>query len=645
MCGISGVIFADKLSADMQSSLLRKMNSALIHRGPDGEGIYQASNIALAMRRLSIIDLTGGWQPLYNENRSLVMVCNGEIYNHVELRESLIRLGHRFSTHSDCEVIVHLYEEYGADCVNHIRGMFAFALWDIEGQKLIIARDRMGEKPLYLYQQKDRLLFSSELKSLFASGEIPFELDPISIDQYFHYAYVPEPRTPLIGVRKLAAGHMLIIDVDGWTFEEKCYWRMEDSPPLDGNPGELIREQLELISSQIIRSDVPVGIALSAGLDSSAIAALAARKYPGTMQAFCVGYPGRPPNDERSGAKKFADYLGMPFNEVEVSVSEMVEFFPDLNYWRDDPIADISGYGYYAVMKSAREHGVPVMLQGQGGDELFWGYPWLKKSIQQTLFKSQVRSGGLTVYPQIIASHLMKPTGIRSLMYAIRNGFGIDTGFKAIADFKKRDPDRMVMFDLTPDYLMAEMSARTLYTDEFTNELLGSDPASIFSHGQPWPDVGVELTRIICQTYLLENGLAQGDRLSMASSVELRLPLVDSRLVETVIGLRKTQPDYFLDPKHWFKDAIKDIVPDWVINRPKQGFAPPVRDWYKALFAAYGGQLKDGYLVGAKVITPEAGRMLSTGPVPHGAIIPLSFKALVLESWCRCLLDKNRSYD
>jgi asparagine synthase (glutamine-hydrolysing) len=639
MCGISGVIFSDKLSADVQNSILRRMNSAMIHRGPDGEGEFVANNIALAMRRLSIIDLAGGWQPLYNEDRTLVMVCNGEIYNHIELRQSLIALGHRFSTHSDSEVILHLYEEYGADCVSHLRGMFVFALWDMLRRKIIIARDRMGEKPLYLHQQGDRLLFASELKALLSSGEVEFELDPVSIDQYFHYGYVPEPRTPLRGVRKLAAGHMITIDVECWSFDEKCYWRMEDSPPLEGNPAELIREQLDLISSQIIRSDVPVGVALSAGLDSSAIAALAARHYPGTMQAFSVGYPGRPRNDERAGAKAFSNYLGVPLYEVEVSVTDMVEFFPELNYWRDDPIADISGYGYYAVMKSAREHGVPVMLQGQGGDELFWGYHWLRKSIQQTLLKSQMLEHGKTVWPKILASNLIQPTGVRSLIYALRNGFGIGDGLKAYNDFKKGDQDSMIMFDLTPDYSMAARSARNLYTDKFINELADSNPASIFTHKHPWPDIGVELTRIICQTYLLENGLAQGDRLSMMSSVELRLPLVDSRLVETVIGLRKTQPDHSLGQKYWFKEAMKDIVPDWVMNRPKQGFAPPVRDWYKALFAAYGSQLQDGCLVSAGVITPEAGRILATGPVPRGAIMPLSFKALVLESWCRGLSD------
>jgi asparagine synthase (glutamine-hydrolysing) len=637
MCGISGVIFSSNFSVDTQIRLLRKMNSAMAHRGPDGEGEYISDNVLLAMRRLSIIDLSGGWQPIFNENKTIVLVCNGEIYNYIELRQSLIKLGHHFSTGSDSEVILHLYEEHGDECVNHLRGMFVFVLWDIERKRVLISRDRMGEKPLYLFQKRDRLLFSSELKSLLASAQVPFELDPVSINEYFHFSYVPEPRTPLLGVRKLAAGHILTVDIDKWTFEDKCYWRMEDSPPLEGNPANLIRDQLNLVVEQVIRSDVPVGIALSAGLDSSVIAALAVQHYPGTIQAFTVGYPGRKRNDERSAAKTFSNYLGMPFHEIEISTADMVNSFPILNYLRDDPIADISGYGYFAVMKLARRHGVPVMLQGQGGDELFWGYPWLRKSMQQTLLKSQMLEHGQSNFLKILGSEFIKPTGIRSLIHAFQNGFGVNAGIKKYYELKNGNPNAMIMFDLTPDFSMAAEGVSSIYTKKFINNLADSSPADIFAHAHPWPDIGVELTRIICQTYLLENGLAQGDRLSMASSVELRLPLVDSRLVETVIGLRKMMPDHHLGSKYWFKEAVKDILPKWVLNRPKQGFAPPVYEWYRALFSAYGNQLRDGYLVNSGVITPEAADNLADGPVPYGAIMPLSFKALVLESWCRSM--------
>jgi asparagine synthase (glutamine-hydrolysing) len=641
MCSVSGILIRSRQVDERDVATLDRMNSAMIHRGPDGEGKFVGENVALAMRRLSIIDLSGGWQPLYNEAGDIALVCNGEIYNHVELRANLVSKGHTFLTGSDCEVIVHLYEEYGDDCVNHLRGMFAFAMWDLTHRRLILARDRMGEKPLYLCELDDQLLFASELKGIIASEAIPFELDPVSIDQYFHYNYVPEPRTPLKGIRKLPAGSVLVVDWEGWRKVERRYWRMEESPPLEGASAWRIREQLDLISKQIVQSDVPVGIALSAGLDSSIVAALAARQYPGTLKAFCVGYSGNPENDERDDARKFADYLGIPFFDVEVAVSDVVASFSDLNYWRDEPIADISGYGYYAVMKLAHDHGVKVMLQGQGGDELFWGYPWLRKAAEQTHLKSEVREHGLKRLFHVLASNLVKPTELRSLLSCIRRSFGLGAGLRIFRDYRESDPNRLVMFDLTPDFAMAKSGLHFLYTDNFKEHLAETDPASLFCQQQPWSDINVELTRIICHTYLMGNGIAQGDRLSMASSVELRLPLVDSRLVETIIGIRKAHPDHRLPPKYWLKEAVQDIVPDWVMNRKKRGFTPPILEWCSALFRAYGQQLDGGYLVKAGVITAEAGRILAGDSRIQSAITPFLFKALVLENWCQKMISQK----
>src|SRR4051794_24473672 len=316
MCGIAGIVSKRPIQPE-ETAAVGRMNGRLRHRGPDGEGFFTGTNLALAMRRLSIIDLAGAWQPIYNEDRSLAIVANGEIYNYVELRRQLESRGHQLSTDGDIETILHLYEEYGLDCVQHLRGMFAFALWDSKRRRLVVARDRMGEKPLYLFENDGRLIFASEMKALVSSGLVPFELDPKAVDLYFHYQYVPEPLTPIKGVRKLDAAHLLTVEVDDWRIEEKCYWRMEDAEPLSGDPTTVIREQLETASELVIRADAPVGVALSGGLDSTAIAALAARKYPGTMHAFSVGYPGRPPYDERADAKALADHLEMPFHDIE----------------------------------------------------------------------------------------------------------------------------------------------------------------------------------------------------------------------------------------------------------------------------------------------------------------------------------------
>lgn len=636
MCGICGVVTARPIT-DKQIDQVKQMNEALTHRGPDGAGEFYTTNIALAMRRLSIIDLTWGWQPLYNEDHSLVLIANGEIYNFIELRDQLQVQGHRFKTGSDCETIVHLYEEYGVDCVQHLRGMFAFALWDAKCSRLMLARDRMGEKPLYLYEQEGMLFFASELKALLRSGVVEFALEPSAVDLYFHYNYVPEPGTIVKGVRKLNAAHFLVVNVELWQVEETCYWRMEDAPTLSGVPSQLIREELEQVSKLVIRSDVPVGIALSGGLDSSAVAALAARTYPGTMHAFSVGYPGHPRTDERTEAKTLADYLGLPFHDIELDTEAMVKFFPELVYWRDDPIADISGYGYYAVMKLAREHNVPVMLQGQGGDELFWGYSWVRKAVQESRQKAILWRKGWKALPNYICparSDWLKP---RALWHWAKNIRGPNSGWERFRRHRTSPAEQIIFHDVLPEFRQMTGEIKRLYTPMFINRLKKTQTMT-FSYPQPWLQVGVHLTRLICETYLRENGITQGDRLSMASSIELRLPLVDHKLVETIIGLRKAQPDDDLPPKTWFKAALKGILPDWAIDRPKRGFEPPTREWRRAILKAYGNQLSNGYLVSDGILDLSCSHQLIVGSHTEGIMTPLSFKALVLEVWCRYMM-------
>jgi asparagine synthase (glutamine-hydrolysing) len=634
MCGIAGLVSREPITPD-QIACVRATNERLAHRGPDGAGEYLGSNVALAMRRLSIIDLTSGWQPLYNEDRSLTLVANGEIYNFIELRERLLKLGHQFNSGSDCETILHLYEEYGLDCVHHLRGMFAFALWDSKQRRLLLARDRMGEKPLYLYQKDGLLLFASEMKALLASSLVPFELDPNAVNLYFHYQYVPEPLTPLKGVHKLDAAHFMTIDVDDWRIAEKCYWRMEDAPPIEGDPATLIRADLEQVSEIVIRSDVPVGVALSGGLDSSVVAALAASKYPGTMHAFSVGYPGRPDHDERADARALADYIGMPFHDIELATSDMVSFFPELVYLRDDPIADISGFGYYAVMKLAHEHGVPVVLQGQGGDELFWGYNWVRDAARQSTRKDLLRTQGvLASLSSYLKLDLPRSLSRLDLGEWAHKWGGLRPGWQSWQRDRHAPASQLVFYDVVADFRASTKGSRSLYAASFLEQLNGSSATSLFTFDRAQTNLEVTLTRLICDTYLRENGVTQGDRLSMASSIELRLPLLDHRLIETVIGLRKTQNDVAQPPKSWFRAAIKDLLPDWVMQRPKRGFSPP-SEWHQALFDAHGESLVNGYLCQHGVLTQEGARQLSSGPFPFDVNTPLSFKALVLEKWCR----------
>ena len=473
------------------------------------------------------------------------------------------------------------------------------------------------------------------MKALLCSGLVPFELDPIAIDRYFHYLYVPEPATPIKGVCKLDAAHVMTVNVNPWQIEETCYWRMEDAPPLEGDPAELIRAELETISELAIRSDVPVGVALSGGLDSSAIAALAVCKYPDTMHAFSVGYPGHPPNDERADAKALADHLGMPFHDVELTTADMVAFFPDLVYWRDDPIADISGYGYYAVMKLASERGVPVVLQGQGGDELFWGYASVRQAVRESLQKSALLFEDGRAYSRYLALMLPDRWSCGTVWDWLRSLVDFRSKWQQFQRHKMGPAERLVFYDLEQEFQAALNHLKNMYAPGFRESLNGASSFDLFTFPQPWEQIDILLTRLICQTYLVENGIAQGDRLSMASSVELRLPLVDYRFVETVIGLRKSRSDFRLPPKAWLKAAMKGILPDWVMNRPKKGFAPPVRVWLQALFAAHGSMLDDGYLVQAGVIRPESARSLVDGSSLLSFTESLAFRTLVLEIWCR----------
>jgi asparagine synthase (glutamine-hydrolysing) len=641
MCGIAGIVRRDGVDAQHVATVAR-INELLAHRGPDGSGHFENRYVALAMRRLSIIDLATGWQPLYNEDRSLALVANGEVYNFIELRRMLESRGHRFSTKSDCETILHLYEDHGDQCVEHLRGMYAFALWDSRKRRLLLVRDRMGEKPLYLVQTDGQIIFASELKSLIGSGAAALDLDPHAIHLYFHYSYVPEPMCIVRGVRKLPAGHMLSVDVDRWRVEQRCYWRMEDAPPIDDpNPAALIRQELDRVSELVIRSDVPVGVALSGGMDSSAIATLAAKHYPGTMQAFSVGYPGRPMQDERRDAKALADHLGMPFHDIELSTSQMVSDYPAMVAWRDDPIADIGGPNYYTVMKLARSHNVPVMMMGQGGDELFWGYRWVKESVSANERKQRLRgSGAGSQFPgsrRQITEYLKLTRPPYSYSGAVRwlgALGGLGDGWRQWHLDRTTPAQRMVFYDRETGYRSAARRLLELYTPTMQQRVLDCNPASIFTFELPWPQIDVAITKLITETYLLENGIVQGDRLSMASSVELRLPLVDYRLAEIVVGLRKRHSDSHLEPKKWLKD---DIVPPFVMSRRKRGFTPPWRDWMRALSAAYGKELLDGYLVQHDVLSRSGAEQLRDQLSPHalGVSSSLSLAALALETWCR----------
>jgi asparagine synthase (glutamine-hydrolysing) len=637
MCGICGVIAREPLG-DADDARVARITRALTHRGPDGEGTHRAPRVAFGMRRLSIIDLAGGWQPLHNEEGTIALVLNGEIYNYRELQQELRARGHKLRTGSDAEVLVHLYEERGADALHSLRGTFAFALHDTRAgrpPRVVLGRDRLGEKPLHLYEEPGRLTFASELGALVAGGT-PFRLDAASVHSYLHFGYAPEPATMIAGVRQLDAGCVLEIELDPWRVAERRYWSLLDAPPIDDDPARRVREELERVAELVIRSDVPVGVALSGGIDSGAVAALAARASRAPLVAFSVGYAGRPPHDERAQAAALARQIGVPVHEVELSTAAMVDAFPATVRESDQPIADIAGYGHREVMRAARAHDTPVLLTGYGGDELFWGYDWVRDAVAESRQKMALAARGFPLSEYVA---LKAPAGVRR--HQLRSWAREWGGLRASIERRRRQrnapPDHLVFYELTGEWQGAARHALDVYSPAFRRTLdeANADPAALFAAERPWVRPDLLIMEKMFATYLRSVGLAQGDRLAMAHSVEARVPLVDFRLVETVVGLRKVRADDGEEPKAWFKRALKGVLPEEVLARPKRGFEPPVYEWHRALMERYGDRIRDGALVRHGVLSRDGAAALAGQALPIGGWNAMPFSVLVLELWCR----------
>lgn len=607
MCGICGIISSEYLQQE-DYSLVSIMNDSMAHRGPDDSGLFIDSNISLAMRRLSIIDVVGGKQPLTNEDNTIVLIANGEIYNYIELSKELKARRHRFKTGSDCETIVHLYEEFGIQCLSKLRGMFAFALWDKQNQQLFIARDRIGEKPLYFCQQDGRLTFASELRALIKAMPNSLSLDPLGVDMYMHYQYVPEPMTIIKDVQKLQAGHFLLVKPVPWNIISKRYWNIESATPINhSNPPQCILQELDQVTSLILRSDVPIGIALSGGMDSNAIAALSNPKYTGALHAFTVGYEGIEECDETNRAKLTAKELNLPFHQIKISTNDFIMSFPQLIFYCDEPVADIAGYGYFSIMKEARKHNVPVILTGFGGDELFWGYPWVVESMMANAKKLSLLGDS----PQACNNIARE----------------------------------MTFYERHYEFKTAEQILPMIYTTGFKKYILPQNAYKPFRIEEPYESLPVRICRALFDTWLVSNCIVLGDRLSMASSVELRLPLLDYKLVELVMGLRKSyKTDYALEPKKWFKEAIRNILPERIINHPKKSFMPPYRKWIIGTIKRYSYLLNNSYLVENKIIDPERLQQLFAEPIINRAILHFVYKLLVLEMWARLVLEGQTTH-
>jgi asparagine synthase (glutamine-hydrolysing) len=572
MCGITGFVNADGRPVDR--ALLERMNRAIIHRGPDEDGFYVNENVGLAMRRLSIIDLAGGQQPMHNEDRSKWLVFNGEIYNYQELREGLLERGHKLYTKSDTEAIVVLYDEYGPDCLQMLRGMFAFAIWDERDKSLFLARDRVGKKPiLYSHQANGDLIFGSEFTALLEHPSVSRDVDFDAIDSYMSYLCVPAPQTAFKSIRKLEPGHWL--KWKNGAVETKRYWLPDFSKKIKITEQEAIDETTRILrESTKLRmiSEVPLGAFLSGGVDSSTVVALMAQESSTPVKTFSIGFEEQD-FSELKYARKVAEHVGAEYHEFIVRPNAL-EVLPTLVEHYGEPYADSSAIPTYYVSKETRKH-VTVALNGDGGDESFAGYErYVAMELAENYRKipKAVRSLLIEGPVNLLPTSELKKTRVRDVQrfFASANEERKQRYFRWMSTFKPA---------IKPE----------LYTSDFAHAVGGNNASHFLDD---WFDTAngagvLDATLLTDQmTYLPNDLLVKVDIASMANSLEARSPFLDHKLIEFAASLPEGLKLRGISPKSLLKKVAARLVPRDVVYRRKMGFGVPVGQWFR-------GEMKD----------------------------------------------------
>ena len=571
MCGITGWANLDSHVPPPPGAhdLLHSMCERMVHRGPDSEGLFVSGSVALGMRRLAIIDLITGEQPAFNEDKSVAVILNGEIYNYRELRTELEKRGHTFRSASDTEVLPHLYEEYGDEMTRELNGMFAFALWDSKRRRLLIARDRFGEKPLYWGVFRNTLLFASEPKVLLAHPAVKPSLNLQALRHYLSFDYVPAPLSIYSGINKLPAAHKLTLE-DG-SVNVECYWRLSYKAP-DPLPSEqeAAEHLLELMADAVrmrLVSDVPLGVLLSGGVDSSTVAALAVRASSEAVKTFSISFA-EASFDESAYARGVAKFLGTDHHEERLSANLAANLVSEIGAWMDEPFSDPSLVPTYLLSRFTRKH-VTVALGGDGGDELFAGYQMYAGHRWAEVYKH---------VPGVMRRGLVEPL-VRLLPVKTKNlsfdykalRFVNGTKYDAVARhhvwFGSFTPEEQQQL-LTPDVLQATdgeiyAQARAMAAECDSDELV------------------TQMQSIDTQLYLAEDILTKVDRASMSVSLEVRAPFLDPRVAEFAASLPRHYKLRGLKTKYILKKAVRDLVPPFVTRRGKKGFGVPVAEWLK----------------------------------------------------------------
>jgi asparagine synthase (glutamine-hydrolysing) len=628
MCGIAGIVCSDPRHP-VDRGLLGRMTSVIRHRGPDADGFHLGPGVGLGHRRLSIIDLSTGDQPIYNETGSIAIVFNGEIYNFAELARELEAAGHTFATRSDTETIVHAYEQFGLDFVTRLRGMFAFALWDEGKRRLVLARDRAGKKPLYYHADGERLLFASEIKGLLQDPSIKRRVSLEALNDYFAFGCIPSPNTVLQDIHQIPPAHILVWERGAVRLEE--YWDVTFDPTGPHRPEEALEEFSALFDEAVrIRmvADVPLGAFLSGGVDSSAVVASMARQSARPVVTTAVGFAERTHSELRH-AQTVAEAVGSEHHELLVRPDAVADL-PRLIWHLDQPFADSSALPTYYVSRAARER-VTVALSGDGGDEIFAGYQrrygiHRLENRLRTLIPGPIRRGVLAplarIYPR--SERIPRPLRLKLVMSNLGRSF-----------------ERAYFQDMC---LFLDEERETLYSREFLDQVRQHDPFAAFSRHFDRVRDADPLSRVLYvdfKTWLANDILVKVDRMSMACSLEVRAPLLDHKVVEFAARLPASLKYRGSVSKYLLKRHLEGRLPRAVVHRPKQGFELPLAGWLRGELREVAHDLLfSRQAVGRGYVRPQAVKGIwdahQRRSRNHAAQI---WALMVLELWHRAYLD------
>jgi asparagine synthase (glutamine-hydrolysing) len=621
MCGICGKLNFDA-EQPVEAGLIQRMMGLLQHRGPDGAGEFRAGPVGLGHRRLSIIDLDTGAQPMSNEDGTIWLVYNGEIYNFEELREELVRRGHRFKSSSDTEVIVHMYEEMGDRCVTRFRGMFAFTLWDQRQRRLLLARDRVGIKPLYYVDTGRSIVFGSEIKALLADAEVKRRIDMPAIERFLTYYYLPGERTLLAGVRKLEPGHYLT--VENGRIDCRRYWDLEFSVPPPSrtlaDTAEALRELLSRTVREHMISDVPVGVLLSGGLDSTGILEFASRHASGRIHSFTMGFSGDEVPDERPFARVAADAFGSEHHETTMSAADFRDFLPRYVWHMEEPVCEPPAVALYFTAHLAQTCGVKVLLSGEGGDEAFAGYQDYRNVLALEALKS-------TAGP---AKGLLG-SGFRLLD---RAGWSRGRHYAELVELAF--PDYYLSRTATPETPF-NRRRKSLYRDAFLAQLDAGGAAGPTRRLLDAVAGQTLLNRMLyvdTKTWLPDDLLVKADKMTMATSVELRVPLLDHEVLEFAASLPRRHKVRGWDLKRVLREALSPGIPKQILHRKKAGFPVPYSRWMRRELKEFVHDtiLQKGSLVDS-CLSREGVEQLLLEHDQHGRCAKEVFSLVVLNLW------------